>query len=89
MVHSSATECQTCDMNYYLKDSKTCTAFPTDCLGYSNTKCDTCSSSSIKRENMNDIFKNSLTSSTTDAQKDNWYYMLRQVKDNIRAHVNF
>ena len=37
MVHTSATVCQTCDLNYYKAEDGSCKAFPTGCLGYSLT----------------------------------------------------
>lgn len=74
MVHTSATVCGTCDMSYFKVDDKTCKAYPTDCLSYSHTKCDSCAAGFIK--NMN-LYRLNLDKFETSAQKDAWWSILR------------
>lgn len=69
MVHTSATVCGTCDFSYYKVDDKTCKAYPTDCLGYSHTKCDTCDAGYIRNVN---IYWIGMYKFDTNDQRDSW-----------------
>ena len=70
MVHSTATTCQMCDMNYYLAEDKTCKALPSDCLGYSLTQCNSCASGYIMNKNW---YRNNITVMDTNVLKDSWW----------------
>lgn len=73
MTHISATVCVACDINYYLAEDKTCKAYPTDCLSYSHTQCNSCASGYIM--NMNQYRKN-INKFDTNTLRDSWWMIL-------------